>query len=62
MKKNIILIISGTLLVLGVVLLILVEVTETFTLPIWCYTGCFAISCLLSSFHWNRVRREKENR
>ena len=61
MKKNIVLIISGTLLVLGVVLLILVEVTETFTLPIWCYTGCFAISCLLSSFHWNRVRRNKED-
>ncbi|MBP5696640.1 MAG: hypothetical protein J6X11_08345 [Treponema sp.] len=61
MKKNILLIISGTLLVLGVVLLILVEVTGTFTLPIWCYTGCFAISCLLSSFHWNRVRRNKED-
>ena len=60
MKKSIVLIMSGTILVLGIVLLILVEVTNTLSLPIWCYTGCFAISCLLSSFHWNRVRKSKE--
>ena len=60
MKKNIVLIINGTILVVGIVLLILVKVTKTLSLPSWCYIGCFAISCLLSSFHWNRVRKNKE--